>query len=214
MVGEIYKGSLEYHGNKIRSTLMTFWMDLLTEKQLDKFPYKTWLEKTLDKADYYVRDRDVNKVPHYIPGIKKFRGFLEYVRDGLSKLKDYAYGSFTENFWDSNSMINYSLKDVLSLNHNLQEANKLLDFYEASASSLPKPERAPISRSDAAIVAVLVIIAALGSFILLGKTEIGRTGFAFLPAIEILGVNFVTLYIFTSAAILSIYVLGKLLKIW
>jgi len=60
----------------------------------------------------------------------------------------------------------------------------------------------------------LILIVMSGSFILLGNLQTGATGFSLLPAAEIAGVNFVTIYIVTSSLIVGIYLIGKFLKKW
>lgn len=212
---ETYLESVDRHNRLL-------FIDLLMEGRLEDFPYVSQLEEILDGMDHIRRYRSA--ITHYRPEIDKAQETLYKAADFINKMVEYVKKTpFKDNSRVTKDLANIIKtrkvgdEEVLVMQEYVNAAIEALEEYKPSASpiDMPKEKKGKKLKVEAK-VSILILVLSLGfaSLRILSVMQITTTGFSALPTGEIAGINFEMFYLVTSSMILSIYILGKLMKKW
>ena len=219
---------------RLNSYLSEIWTDLLglelglrINKSLTNFPQYKELGEVAGLCGNYIREfdeycKDIRSLVAAKGWLKSTHRFLE---DKVYKLAleidKYRLRRFRRHWKDG---ITKELEETEDLVYDIQESKNILDrlykMHDVEPELLTKLEK---TKPQLAVVkfVMLILILSLGfvSLRIVGGMQtagfIGLpTGFSPLPTAEIAGVNFEMFYVITATMIVSIYILGKLMKKW
>jgi len=122
--------------------------------------------------------------------------------------------------------LDYRLEKIIELEPYVQETQKIvgdnyetlkeLDFKGELPDIRPKKQIEKKKLEAEVIAFTLIVVLSLGfaSLKVLSVMQMTTTGFSALPTGEIAGINLEMFYLVIASMILSIYILGKLMKKW
>lgn len=220
---------------RLNSYLSEIWTDLLglelglrINKSLTNFPqYKELREvavrcgEYIDEFDEYCK-KDIRSLIAAKGWLKSTHRFLENQVYKLAlEIDKYRSRRFRRQWKDG---ITKELEETEDLAYDIQESknilNRLYKMNDVEPELLTKLEK---MKPQLTVVKPVMLILILGlgfvSLRIVGGIQtagfIGLpTGFTPLPTAEIAGVNFEMFYVITASMIVSIYILGKLMKKW
>lgn len=204
-----------------------FGLDLFLDEEetRDDFPYD--FRKRVDEYQSYLSKLlgdmvDIGKNPGEIYTLdgkkltRKTRNFMKYVEDLVLDLKEYRE---MRTHWDD--VLNYKIKELEEVLPYVEREISLT--YEIEKKPTLHTKRKNVKEKEAVVTTIAAIfMAAMFIFTMksavimntISSIGITATGFAVAPTGGFSGVNFELFYLLTSSMIVSIYILGRVMKKW
>lgn len=212
---------------EIWTDLVGLEIELIANKSLRNFPKYRELEEVAGLCGKYVRElgeycKDVRSLVAAKSWLKDTRKFLESKVYELALEIDKYRSSRLRRHWKDE--ITDELEETKDLAGDIQKSKeilgKLYKMHDVEPELVKKLEKTkPQLNVVKSVMLILILSFGFVTLKIVGGMQtaglIGLpTGFSALPTAEIAGVNFGMLYVITASMIISIYILGKLMKKW